>query len=146
MHLHSYNEPCAKSVRNEWAKLHSEIIDKIIFEPNLILNWVRLYTVARCILAAKPSSSKGQSHATKIKERIKRFKNNEEGTLWREAIKNHKKSFSKGRGQSKGKQVRKKSQEERNVERCSKLLEELELLKLFPCLKSTNLLMKHKLP
>ena len=128
-----------KSARNEWARLLADVVNQVVSKPGDEKYWINLFILARCLLASKPSSSQGLSFGHEVKDRIKRWRNGDAGLLWQEALANHSKSSKKARRRGKKKSGTEKSQEEKNIIRCKRLLEEGQFSRAAEALSSLGI-------
>jgi hypothetical protein len=94
--------------------------------PQDLSKWTKLQIITKCILRAKGrgEAQTAQSFAAEVRLRIQRWRNGEEGALWREAVKAQK-AGKKGR-RKKGKKVEtdEERQDKENAMRATKLVQE----------------------
>ena len=126
-----------KAARSDWARVLSDTMEQAIANPAEERYWVLLNILSRYILVARPSSTTGPTPGAEVKDRIRRWRNGEAGQLWNDAVKQSKRPRKKSRRKSHthpaqgvgGPQQSPEgevTQEEHNVTRCKKLLEEVQ--------------------
>ena len=113
-----------KGAITAWTALLTSVANRVSYNPSSIANHILLNMLARAILPAgkSPPHPGDSSQATKVKERIKRWKEGEYRALWEEAIAlQEAPKQKKGRGKKKPEEEE-ISQEVRNARRSHKLI------------------------
>ena len=128
-----------KGAKAAWTKLFTSVCNRVASDPGNIANHILLSIVARVILPAgkSPPHPGDTSQASKIKDRIKRWKQGSYNELWEEAISQQKEPNQPRR---KKKQPQEEvTQEVRNARRSLKLIKEGQYTRAAQALVSPGL-------
>jgi hypothetical protein len=114
-----------KGAKAAWSRLLASVSNTLAANPGNIANHILLSMVARVILPAgkSPPHPGDSSQATKIKERIRRWRNGNFMELWNEAVALQQLPNQPRRGKKKEAQLE-VSQDTRNARRSLKLIRE----------------------
>ena len=128
-----------RAVRADFTRTLADVWQQVADDPATIQGWLLIYIFPRAILPARMGGSRedGESKAKLIKERLRRWRQGEFGALWHEAVQiTSEKPKTKKKNQN---ATTKKSQQDLNVERATKLCQEGQYTKSLQALVSLGL-------